>query len=71
MDGWSEIADNAPLCASERCNQMGVAAQWRLEKGDVGSSYCSECKSHIEEQDDYARRDAEEAYYLEMHATHR
>ena len=68
---WQEIADNAPLCASESCHRMGVVARWWFESGDVGSSYCTECKEQIEAQEEYAHREAEEYYQREMQATHR
>lgn len=46
---WQRVDHfEAPLCASEACNRMGVGATWRLESGGVGSCYCDLCRSIIE-----------------------
>lgn len=48
--GWERLDKfTADLCASEACNQMGVAAEWRFERGGIGSPYCNDCRSRIDE----------------------
>lgn len=49
MASWLRLDHfEAPLCASEACNQTGVAAAWRFESGGVGSCYCDMCRLMIE-----------------------
>lgn len=45
---WERLSVfDAPLCASENCNRLGVASAWRLDAGGVGSCYCDDCKISI------------------------
>lgn len=49
MATWERLDKfEAPLCATETCNQMGVAADVRFERGGVGSYYCADCARRIE-----------------------
>ena len=67
---WQRL-DNfeAPLCASDACNRMGVAAAWRFESGGVGSAYCQQCKDRIETNQQ--RFDGKEANYVEFSGARR
>jgi hypothetical protein len=67
---WERLNNfTADLCASVACNQMGVAAVWRFESGGVGSHYCNECRSRIDEN--RKRFDAKEGDYLDKSGAYR
>lgn len=53
---WIKTSPRSGLCATDGCERL---ASWRMEAGDVGSHYCSRCKSQIE-------FDAKEHNYLEL-----
>jgi len=42
---WYPRYNALGACASENCSGMPI---WRLERGGVGSNYCSDCKSKID-----------------------
>lgn len=68
--GWERLDGfEADLCASDACNRMGVAAVWRFERGGVGSPYCNECRSRIDEN--RKRFDAREHDYIEFSGARR